>query len=192
MSEPNVGNVSYFKVFSGTLNAGDDLTNAQNTTVASGRSRFARRSEIWSGLSDFEPEGTLSRPRSLDPRRQLHQLRQHIPKRGSRSRFTEIEIESFVESEKFVVGCLSLGLGFVHRIRGTNLFLSLVDSLESPGGQEGENCRANAGACRHTSTCAKTIALRTQTAGRCLQTGAQACSCACTNANAFWRLRPGR
>ncbi len=33
MSEPNVGNVSYFKVFSGTLNSGDDLVNAENGTV---------------------------------------------------------------------------------------------------------------------------------------------------------------
>ncbi len=33
MSEPNVGNVSYFKVFSGTLKSGDDLVNADNTTV---------------------------------------------------------------------------------------------------------------------------------------------------------------
>ncbi len=33
MSEPNVGNVSYFKVYSGTLNAGDDLYNAANSTV---------------------------------------------------------------------------------------------------------------------------------------------------------------
>ena len=33
MSEPNVGNVSYFKVYSGALNAGDDLTNASNSTV---------------------------------------------------------------------------------------------------------------------------------------------------------------
>ncbi len=33
MSEPNVGNVSYFKVYSGTLNGGDDLTNVSNSTV---------------------------------------------------------------------------------------------------------------------------------------------------------------
>ncbi|MBL7813687.1 MAG: elongation factor G [Saprospiraceae bacterium] len=33
MSEPNVGNVSYFKVFSGTLKSGDDLVNAENGTV---------------------------------------------------------------------------------------------------------------------------------------------------------------
>jgi elongation factor G len=33
MSEPNVGNVSYFKVFSGTLKAGDDLMNFDNSTV---------------------------------------------------------------------------------------------------------------------------------------------------------------
>jgi elongation factor G len=33
MSEPNVGNVSYFKVYSGTLKAGDDLFNVQNATV---------------------------------------------------------------------------------------------------------------------------------------------------------------
>jgi elongation factor G len=33
MSEPNVGNVSYFKVYSGTMNGGDDLTNASNSTV---------------------------------------------------------------------------------------------------------------------------------------------------------------
>lgn len=33
MSEPNVGNVSYFKVFSGTLNSGDDLVNSDNGTV---------------------------------------------------------------------------------------------------------------------------------------------------------------
>ena len=33
MSEPNVGNVSYFKVYSGTLNSGDDLVNAENGTV---------------------------------------------------------------------------------------------------------------------------------------------------------------
>ena len=33
MSEPNVGNVSYFKVYSGTLNSGDDLVNADNSTV---------------------------------------------------------------------------------------------------------------------------------------------------------------
>ena len=33
MSEPNVGNVSYFKVYSGTLNSGDDLVNGENGTV---------------------------------------------------------------------------------------------------------------------------------------------------------------
>jgi elongation factor G len=33
MSEPNVGNVSYFKVFSGTLNSGDDLQNGENGTM---------------------------------------------------------------------------------------------------------------------------------------------------------------
>lgn len=33
MSEANVGNVSYFKVFSGTLHSGDDLVNAENGTV---------------------------------------------------------------------------------------------------------------------------------------------------------------
>ena len=33
MSEQNVGNVSYFKVYSGTLNAGDDLSNTENGTV---------------------------------------------------------------------------------------------------------------------------------------------------------------
>ncbi len=33
MSEPNVGNVSYFKVYSGTLNSGDDLVNAENGSV---------------------------------------------------------------------------------------------------------------------------------------------------------------
>jgi elongation factor G len=33
MSEQNVGNVSYFKVFSGTLNTGDDLVNMANATV---------------------------------------------------------------------------------------------------------------------------------------------------------------
>ena len=33
MSEPNVGNVSYFKVYSGTLKAGDDMFNLQNETV---------------------------------------------------------------------------------------------------------------------------------------------------------------
>lgn len=33
LSEPNVGNVSYFKLFSGKLHTGDDLTNAQNGTV---------------------------------------------------------------------------------------------------------------------------------------------------------------
>ena len=33
MSEQNVGNVSYFKVYSGTLNTGDDLYNAANGTV---------------------------------------------------------------------------------------------------------------------------------------------------------------
>ena len=33
LSEPNVGNVSYFKVYSGTLNSGEDMVNAQNTTV---------------------------------------------------------------------------------------------------------------------------------------------------------------
>lgn len=33
MSEPNVGNVSYFKVFSGTLNSGDDLVNSDNGSV---------------------------------------------------------------------------------------------------------------------------------------------------------------
>jgi elongation factor G len=33
MSEPNVGNVSYFKVFSGTLNSGDDLMNGENGTM---------------------------------------------------------------------------------------------------------------------------------------------------------------
>ena len=33
MSEPNVGNVSYFKVYSGVLRAGDDLTNHANGTV---------------------------------------------------------------------------------------------------------------------------------------------------------------
>jgi elongation factor G len=33
MSEPNVGNVSYFKVYSGTLNTGDDLVNTGNATV---------------------------------------------------------------------------------------------------------------------------------------------------------------
>jgi elongation factor G len=33
MSEPNVGNVSYFKVYSGMLNSGDDLVNADNSTV---------------------------------------------------------------------------------------------------------------------------------------------------------------
>ena len=33
MSEPNVGNVSYFKVFSGTLKTGDDLHNTANGTV---------------------------------------------------------------------------------------------------------------------------------------------------------------
>ena len=33
MSEANVGNVSYFKVYSGVLNAGDDLMNTGNSTV---------------------------------------------------------------------------------------------------------------------------------------------------------------
>jgi elongation factor G len=33
MSEANVGNVSYFKVYSGTLNAGDDLSNSDNATM---------------------------------------------------------------------------------------------------------------------------------------------------------------
>lgn len=33
MSEQNVGNVSYFKVYSGTLHSGDDLTNVTNSTV---------------------------------------------------------------------------------------------------------------------------------------------------------------
>ncbi len=33
LSEPNVGAVSYFKVFSGALNGGEDLVNAQNSTV---------------------------------------------------------------------------------------------------------------------------------------------------------------
>ncbi len=33
MTEPNVGNVSYFKVYSGKLHTGDDLTNAENATV---------------------------------------------------------------------------------------------------------------------------------------------------------------
>lgn len=33
MSEPNVGNVSYFKVYSGTLKTGDDLYNMANGTV---------------------------------------------------------------------------------------------------------------------------------------------------------------
>ena len=33
MSEPNVGNVSYFKVYSGTLNTGDDLNNGDTSTV---------------------------------------------------------------------------------------------------------------------------------------------------------------
>jgi elongation factor G len=33
MSEPNVGNVSYFKVFSGTVNTGDDLVNTENGTA---------------------------------------------------------------------------------------------------------------------------------------------------------------
>ncbi len=33
ISEANVGNVSYFKVFSGTLHTGDELTNADNDTV---------------------------------------------------------------------------------------------------------------------------------------------------------------
>lgn len=33
MSEANVGNVSYFKVYSGTLNTGDDLNNGDTSTV---------------------------------------------------------------------------------------------------------------------------------------------------------------
>ncbi|MBP6826498.1 MAG: elongation factor G [Saprospiraceae bacterium] len=33
VNEPKVGNVSYFKVFSGVLKAGDELTNADNSTV---------------------------------------------------------------------------------------------------------------------------------------------------------------
>jgi len=33
MSEPQVGNVSYFKIFSGILNKGDELTNSNNGTV---------------------------------------------------------------------------------------------------------------------------------------------------------------
>ena len=33
VNEPKVGNVSYFKVYSGTLKAGDELTNADNSTV---------------------------------------------------------------------------------------------------------------------------------------------------------------
>jgi elongation factor G len=33
MSEPNVGNVSYFKVYSGTIKAGDDLVNADNDSI---------------------------------------------------------------------------------------------------------------------------------------------------------------
>jgi elongation factor G len=47
LSEPQVGNVSYFKVFSGTLKAGDELINEQNSVherfsqvyVANGKSR---------------------------------------------------------------------------------------------------------------------------------------------------------
>jgi elongation factor G len=33
MTEPNVGNVSYFKIFSGKLHTGEDLVNAENGTV---------------------------------------------------------------------------------------------------------------------------------------------------------------
>jgi elongation factor G len=33
LSEPNVGNVSYFKVYSGQLRTGEDLTNAENDSV---------------------------------------------------------------------------------------------------------------------------------------------------------------
>jgi len=33
ISEANVGNVSYFKVYSGNLHTGDELTNAQNATI---------------------------------------------------------------------------------------------------------------------------------------------------------------
>ncbi len=33
VNEPKVGNVSYFKVYSGTLKTGDELTNADNSTV---------------------------------------------------------------------------------------------------------------------------------------------------------------
>lgn len=33
MTEPNVGNVSYFKIFSGRLHTGEDLVNAENGTV---------------------------------------------------------------------------------------------------------------------------------------------------------------
>ncbi len=33
ISEPNVGNVSYFKVYSGTVKTGDEITNADNGTV---------------------------------------------------------------------------------------------------------------------------------------------------------------
>lgn len=47
VSEPRVGNVSYFKVYSGTLNSGDELVNAKNRTserfgqlfVANGKDR---------------------------------------------------------------------------------------------------------------------------------------------------------
>ncbi len=49
LSEPQVGMVSYFKVYSGTLNSGDELVNAENTTterfnqifVAEGKTRKA-------------------------------------------------------------------------------------------------------------------------------------------------------
>ncbi|MBL0121118.1 MAG: hypothetical protein IPP89_19700 [Saprospiraceae bacterium] len=33
ISEANVGNVSYFKVYSGTIKTGDEITNAENGTV---------------------------------------------------------------------------------------------------------------------------------------------------------------
>ena len=52
VNEPKVGNVSYFKVYSGTLKSGDELTNADNGTVE----RFTQLFESEGKNRDAVPE----------------------------------------------------------------------------------------------------------------------------------------
>ena len=53
LSEPNVGNVSYFKVYSGILKTGDDLTNSENSSVERFNQLFVANGKIREGITEL-------------------------------------------------------------------------------------------------------------------------------------------